>query len=132
MSTAKTLLLLSINYIPLIIWMLLFRLGMLSLLVMLPVTVLCITMDYLLLEGGRAVRFWILNLSGSTVAGIVLSTYLYLRYVNGDRNNLLYALIGLLCCIAILVLGSFIASRMNEKKMRRRRREERLMPIRNH
>ncbi|MCR4907352.1 MAG: hypothetical protein K5985_00870 [Lachnospiraceae bacterium] len=95
---------------------------MLSLLVMLPVTVFCVTLNYLLLEGGRAVRFWSVNLLVSTIAGISLSTYLYLRYVDADRINLVYALIGLLFCTGLLLIGSLIASGMNEKKMKRLRR----------
>ncbi len=117
---------LSINYIPVIVWMLLFRMGMLSLLVMLPVTVFCITLDYIFVEGGSQVRFWCMNLLGSTVAGIGLSTYLYLRYVNADRINIVYSLISLVFFIGLLVIGSFIAARMNEKKMRRNRRRNKI------
>ncbi len=110
-----------INYILIIVWLALFRLGLLSALVMLPLTVLAITLNYLLLEGKKEVSFWCMNLLGATIVGIGLSSYMYARYIDPDRLTYVYMVIEMATFAVIILISSMVAGRMNVKRVRRRR-----------
>ena len=121
MSIKKTLLMLFINYILIILWLALFRLGFLSALVMLPLIILAITLNYLLLNGREEVRFWCMNLLGSTLIGIGLSSYMYARYIDPDRLTYVYMVIEMATFTVIILISIMVAGRMNAKRVRRRR-----------
>ena len=110
-----------INYILIIVWLALFRMGVLSALVMLPLTILAVTLDFLLLDGKKEVFFWCMNLLGATIVGIGLSSYMYVRYINPDTINLVYMAIEMMTFAAIIFISALIAGRMNAKRVRRRR-----------
>ena len=109
-----------INYILIIPWLALFRLGILSALVMLPLTILAITLNYLLLDGRKEVKFWCMNLLGSTLVGIGLSTYMYARYINPESRTYVYMVMEMLTFAVIILISSMIAGRMNAKRVRRK------------
>ena len=110
-----------INYILIILWLALFRLGFLSALVMLPLIILAITLNYLLLNGREEVRFWCMNLLGSTLIGIGLSSYMYARYIDPDRLTYVYMVIEMTTFTVIIFISTMVAGRMNAKRVRRRR-----------
>lgn len=121
MSIKKTLLMLFINYILIIVWLMLFRMGVLSALVMLPLTILAITLNYLLLDGKKEVSFWCMNLLGATTVGIGLSTYMYARYINPAGVTYVYMIMEMLTFAAIIFISSMVAGRMNAKRVRHAR-----------
>ena len=110
-----------INYILIIVWLALFRLGLLSVLVMLPLTILAITLNFLLLDGRKEVSFWCMNLLGSTIVGIGLSSYMYARYIDPDRLVYVYMVMEMATFAVIILISSMVAGRMNAKRVRRRR-----------
>ncbi len=129
MSTKKTILMLFINYILIIVWLALFRLGLLSVLVMLPLTMFAVALDFLLLEGKKQVFFWCMNLLGATVVGIVLSFYLYMNYINPDRAGIAFMIIEILTFAAILVIAGLIAGRMNARRIKNKNKEPQFIPL---
>lgn len=129
MSTKKTILMLFINYILIIVWLALFRLGLLSVLIMLPLTMFAVALDFLLLEGKKQVFFWCMNLLGATVVGIVLSFYLYISYINPDRTGIAFMIIEILTFAAILVIAALVAGRMNARRLKNRKEEPQFRPL---
>ena len=121
MSIKKTILMLFINYILIIVWLALFRLEVLSALVMLPLTILAITLNYLLLDGKNEVFFWCMNLLGSTIVGIALSTYMYVHYIGTGNFNLVYMIMEMLTFAAIILIAALVAGRMNAKRVKHKR-----------
>ena len=120
MSIRKTILLLNVNYIPVVFfWMASFNQGPFALLIMLPVSILCLTANYLLSEGRRSAFLWCLNLIAAEALGIALHNYLFLNFSGGNEFGIWNAVFEFLVMLLVLLPGAFLVARLNEKRYRR-------------
>ncbi|MCR5627195.1 MAG: hypothetical protein K6F99_07745 [Lachnospiraceae bacterium] len=128
MSIRKTLLMLTINYIEVIIWLILFQMGAFEALVLFPVDMFAVAFNYILLNGKKEVRFWCMNLLAANLLGIGLSTYMRIMYLPPDRMNMFIMIFEMVTITVILIIASVISGRMNQKKVNRLNRQKRRMP----
>lgn len=119
MSIRKTLLMLTINYIEIIIWLILFQMGAFEALVLFPVDMIAVAFNYILLNGKKEVRFWCMNLLGANLLGIGLSTYMRIMYLPPDEMNIFIMIFEMVTITLILIVATIISGRMNQKKVNR-------------
>ena len=123
MSVRKTLLMLTLNYILIFVWMFWARLGVLSALVIFPVTMVVAFFDTILAEGRKSAVLWCGNLLISTIVGIILQNYLYARYTRNTETAMLRAVVEI--TVAILIIAVTAAISGNEAaRLRRIRRKK--------
>ena len=121
MSIRKTILLLNANYIPVVFfWMASFNKGPFALLLMLPISILCLTANYLLSEGRKSAFLWCLNLMAAEALGIALHNYLFLNFSGGNDFGIWNAAIEFMIMMIVLLPGTFLVARLNEARYKRR------------
>lgn len=112
---------LTLNYILIFVWMFWARLGVLSALVIFPVTMVVAFFDTILAEGRKSAVLWCGNLLISTIVGIILQNYLYARYTRNTETAMLRAVVEI--TVAILIIAVTAAISGNEaariRKIRR-------------
>ncbi len=103
---------LTLNYILIFVWMFWFRMGVLSALIIFPVTMLIAFFDTILAEGRKSAILWCGNLLISTIVGIILQNYLYARYTQDTETAMLRAVVEI--TVAILIIAVVAAISGNE------------------
>lgn len=121
MSVRKTLLMLTLNYILIFVWMFWARLGVLSALVIFPVTMVVAFFDTILAEGRKSAVLWCGNLLISTIVGIILQNYIYARYTRNTEIAMLRAVVEI--TVAILIIAVTAAVSGNEAARLRKIRQ---------
>jgi len=123
MSVKKTLLMLTLNYILIFVWMFWFRMGVLSALIILPVTMVIAFFDTVLAEGRLSALLWCGNLLIATIAGIVLQAYLYARYTYDTETAMLRAVVEITVAIIIISVTAAISGKEAARLRRIRARK---------
>ena len=100
---------LTLNYILIFVWMFWARLGVLSALVIFPVTMVVAFFDTILAEGRKSAVLWCGNLLISTIVGIILQNYLYARYTRNTETAMLRAVVEITVAILIIAVTAVIS-----------------------
>ena len=116
MSTLRTLVLLAINYLPIFLWMALFRQGPLSVLMLFPVVLICGALDVMLTHDKKGLLFWAINLIVSCSVGAALQAYLIIRYVDSGLYNILAMLLEIFLFSLLILIAAKLTGRMKPDK----------------
>lgn len=115
---------LTLNYILIFVWMFWFRMGVISALIIFPVTMLIAFFDTVLAEGRMSALIWCGNLLIATIIGIALQAYLYARYTLDTETAMLRAVVEITVAILIISVTAAISGR-EAAKLRKSRKKRR-------
>lgn len=115
---------LTVNYILIFAWIFLFDMGVMSALVIFPVTMGVAFFDTVMAEGRMSAYLWCGNLLIATVAGIFLQAYLYIRETSDSETAIIRAAVEV--PVAVLIIGIVaVISGHEASKLHKRRRLKR-------
>ncbi len=121
MSIRKTLLMLTVNYILIFAWIFWYRMGVLSALIIFPLTMGAAFFDTVMAEGRMSAYLWCGNLLIATIAGILLQTYIIVRETGDIGSAFLRAAVEI--PVAVLIIGIVaVISGYEAAKLKKKRR----------
>ena len=130
MSIRKTLLMLTLNYILIFVWMFWARLEVVSALIIFPVTMVVAFFDTILAEGRKSALLWCGNLLISTIVGIILQNYLYARYTRDTETAMLRAVVEITVAIFLISITAAISGGEAAKLRKSRKKKMNTVPVR--
>ncbi len=121
MSIKKTLLMLTVNYILIFVWMFLYRMGFLTALIVFPLICLIVFFDTFLSVGNTSAILWCGNLLIANIVGILLNNYLYVRETGDMNTAILQCAVELPGVVLIIGIAAAISGHTAWKREKRRR-----------
>ena len=120
MYTKKLLTILFLNYLPIFVWILLFHKGSLILLLLIPLNILIMTLDYFLSYSLKELRTAYINLIIANTVGSVLQAFLLKKYPMEKSYSALSMLIHILFFSVLILIGMLVLKkpmRIKKKKI---------------